>query len=88
MYKTTAACLLMLATVQVHATLPGPDPDWDQALAIPCPALMTGQECLDHKATLIRLKSETERNAYLTGLAALMRDRVKTCECAMLNIKQ
>ena len=87
MYKTTAACLLMLAAAHAYATMPGQDADWEQALVIPCPPLMTDQECRDHKAALAQFKTESDRNAYLTDLTTVMRDRAKSCECAMLNIK-
>jgi hypothetical protein len=81
-----ASLAALLFSTSTQAVLSDFDPEWDQAMEVPCPALMTAEECLAHKDAMAFLNTDSERNAYLTDLARLLNERKKSCECALLVI--
>ena len=87
MHKTVIAGIVLLFSTTAEAAMTSSDADWEQAMEVPCPALMTEQECLVHKDTLAFLDNAAERDAYLTNLGRLLRERNKSCECAKLIIE-
>ena len=55
-------------------------------LAPTCPDLMTESECQAHLAIMARIAVLQERDLYLTGVEALLRERVAACRCAMSSV--
>ena len=56
--------------------------EWAKAMLPECAPLLTAAECRAHQAILTRLPEGDERNLYMSQHIALLKDRVRMCECA------
>jgi hypothetical protein len=56
--------------------------EWAKAMLPECAPLLTLTECRAHQAILARLPEGDERNLYMAQHIALLKDRVRLCECS------
>lgn len=56
--------------------------EWAKAMLPECAPLLTAAECRAHQAILARLPEGEERNLYMSQHIALLKDRVRLCECS------